>query len=231
MQRILIIGASRGIGHAMAEDLVTRGWHVTGTVRGSRETPLHALRAEQPEAVEIASLDITEPAQIAALHDQLRDRRFDILLVNAGTANANQDETIAETSTEEFTRVMVTNALSPMRVVEALAYLVTPEGTICVMSSGQGQRRREHPWRPRGLSRLEGGAEPVHAQLCGPRRGNPADAADGAGLDPDRAGREERTLHAGGIDTQARERSAGAEGQAGPALRGSRRPDGRMVTP
>ncbi|PRX10912.1 UNVERIFIED_ORG: NAD(P)-dependent dehydrogenase (short-subunit alcohol dehydrogenase family) [Martelella mediterranea] len=138
MKRILIIGASRGIGHAMASEFVTRGWHVTGTVRGSAETPLHALRANHPKAVEIASIDINEPTQIAALHDRLKDRRYDILLVNAGTANANQNETIAETTTEEFTRVMITNALSPMRVVEALADLVTPEGTISVMSSGQG---------------------------------------------------------------------------------------------
>lgn len=40
-------------------------------------------------------------------------------------------------STEEFVRVMVTNALSPMRVVEALQHLV-PHGTLAVMSSGQG---------------------------------------------------------------------------------------------
>jgi NAD(P)-dependent dehydrogenase (short-subunit alcohol dehydrogenase family) len=33
---------------------------------------------------------------------------------------------------------MVTNALSPMRVVEALQDLVAPKGTIAVMSSGQG---------------------------------------------------------------------------------------------
>lgn len=33
---------------------------------------------------------------------------------------------------------MVTNALSPLRVVEALQDLVTPTGTIGVMSSGQG---------------------------------------------------------------------------------------------
>lgn len=41
-------------------------------------------------------------------------------------------------TTEEFIRVMVTNALSPMRVVEALHDLVADEGTIGVMSSGQG---------------------------------------------------------------------------------------------
>ncbi|WP_414831742.1 SDR family oxidoreductase [Afifella sp. YEN Y35] len=138
MQGILIIGASRGIGHALSREFVGRGWHVTGTVRHTAGTPLHALRDEHPEAVEIASLDITVPTQIEALREKLQDRRYDILLVNAGTANANQSETIAETSTEEFIRVMVTNALSPMRVVETLADLTTPEGTISVMSSGQG---------------------------------------------------------------------------------------------
>ena len=47
-------------------------------------------------------------------------------------------ETIADVSTEEFVRVMVTNALSPMRVVEAFQDLVPPTGVIAIMSSGQG---------------------------------------------------------------------------------------------
>ena len=37
-----------------------------------------------------------------------------------------------------FTDVMVTNALSPVRVVEGLGPLVAPGGTIAVMSSRQG---------------------------------------------------------------------------------------------
>ena len=41
-------------------------------------------------------------------------------------------------STDTFVRLMVTNALSPMRVVEALQDLVAPNGTIAAMSSGQG---------------------------------------------------------------------------------------------
>jgi NAD(P)-dependent dehydrogenase (short-subunit alcohol dehydrogenase family) len=61
-----------------------------------------------------------------------------MLFVNAGVKNDDR-ETIADVSTEEFTRVMITNALSPMRVVEALQDLVLPpSGTIGVMSSGQG---------------------------------------------------------------------------------------------
>jgi len=45
---------------------------------------------------------------------------------------------VAETSTDEFVRVMVTNALGPLRVVEALQDHVRADGTIAVMSSGQG---------------------------------------------------------------------------------------------
>ncbi len=60
-----------------------------------------------------------------------------MLFVNAGTTN-NEAETIGEVTTDEFVRVMVTNALSPMRVIESLQQIVSTTGTIAVMSSGQG---------------------------------------------------------------------------------------------
>ena len=47
-------------------------------------------------------------------------------------------DTIADASTEDFVRVMVTNALSPLRAIESLGGLVHPGGTIAIMSSGQG---------------------------------------------------------------------------------------------
>jgi NAD(P)-dependent dehydrogenase (short-subunit alcohol dehydrogenase family) len=135
---ILIIGASRGLGLATAAEFLKKGWNVVGTVQGSARTELHDLADEHPGRVEIESLDVTEPDQITALHDRLSGRGFDILFHNAGTANANQDESIAEVSTEEFVRIMVTNALSPMRVIEGLQNLVPADGLIGVMSSGQG---------------------------------------------------------------------------------------------
>jgi NAD(P)-dependent dehydrogenase (short-subunit alcohol dehydrogenase family) len=104
---------------------------------------LHDLADEYEGRVEIESLDITEPDQIVALREHLSGRSFDILFVNAGTANAN-DEPIADVSTEEYTRVMVTNALSPMRVIEKLQHLVSPKGMIGIMSSGQGTTRHDN---------------------------------------------------------------------------------------
>jgi NAD(P)-dependent dehydrogenase (short-subunit alcohol dehydrogenase family) len=134
---ILLIGASRGLGHAMAAEYLKHGWNVVGTVRGSARTLLHDLADTSENLVEIEAVDICEPDQIAALRARLSGRTFDVLFVNAGVTN-NPSETIAEVTTEEFTRVMVTNALGPMRVVEALHDLVSPQGVIGVMSSGQG---------------------------------------------------------------------------------------------
>ena len=57
--------------------------------------------------------------------------------MNAGVTNARY-ETIGEVSTEEFIRILVTNTLSTMRVVEELTENVTALGIIGVMSSGQG---------------------------------------------------------------------------------------------
>jgi NAD(P)-dependent dehydrogenase (short-subunit alcohol dehydrogenase family) len=134
---VLVVGASRGLGYAMAEEFLNRGWNVVGTVRGPARTRLHELSQRSPGRIEIENLDITIPEQIAALRSRLAKRSLDMLFVNAGVTN-NPNETIGEVSTEEFIRVMVTNALSPMRVVESLYNVVAEEGTIGVMSSGQG---------------------------------------------------------------------------------------------
>jgi NAD(P)-dependent dehydrogenase (short-subunit alcohol dehydrogenase family) len=135
--RVLIIGASRGLGLAMATEYLGRGARVVGTVRSDSPTPLRDARGSTGDRVQIERVDINDPVQVTALRERLHLNTFDLLVVNAGVTNG-PEETIANVTTEEFVRLMVTNALSPMRVVETLADLVTPTGTIAVMSSGQG---------------------------------------------------------------------------------------------
>ncbi len=134
---VLIIGASRGLGHAMAAEFLKKGWNVVGTVRGGARTKLHDLADEFVGRLEIEVVDICEPDQVASLRDRLAGRAFDMLFINAGVTN-NPAETIADVTTEEFVRVMVTNSLSPMRVLESLEQYVPETGLIGMMSSGQG---------------------------------------------------------------------------------------------
>ena len=136
---ILLVGASRGLGHAMAAEFLRKGWNVTGTVRDeSTRTLLHDLAEEAEGRVGIEILDIRVPEQIEALRERLAGRFFDMLFVNAGTTNRDPTQTIGEVSTEEFVEIMLTNALGPMRVIEHLEACVAPAGLIGAMSSGQG---------------------------------------------------------------------------------------------
>jgi NAD(P)-dependent dehydrogenase (short-subunit alcohol dehydrogenase family) len=135
---ILLIAASRGLGLAMAAEFLKKGWNVVGTVRsGSGRTKLHDLADEFTGRLDIETLDICEQTQVAALRERLSGRTFEMLFVNAGTTN-NEKDTIGEVTTQEFVRVMVTNSLCPMRVIESLQDLVAPDGLVGVMSSGQG---------------------------------------------------------------------------------------------
>lgn len=135
--KILLIGASRGLGLALAETMLQRGYQVVATGRENSTGNLQQLADRFPAQLTVESVDIKEPEQVEALQTRLADRQFDMLFVNAGVKNDDR-ETIADVSTEEFTRVMVTNALSPLRVIETFKDRVTASGTIAVMSSGQG---------------------------------------------------------------------------------------------
>jgi NAD(P)-dependent dehydrogenase (short-subunit alcohol dehydrogenase family) len=133
----LLIGCSRGLGLGMADELARRGWHVLATVREGATTALHDLAGAHPDRIEIETVDITVAEQVAALRCRLASRAFDLLFVNAGTANM-KDEIAGEIANDEFARVLVTNALGPMRLIEACAQLVRADGLIGVTSSGQG---------------------------------------------------------------------------------------------
>jgi NAD(P)-dependent dehydrogenase (short-subunit alcohol dehydrogenase family) len=136
-QTALIVGASRGLGLALAAEYLKRGWQVIATVRGSARTPLHDLQASAGDRLEIEHLDIDVPEQLDMLRARLKGRVLEVLFVNAGVA-IEADKPIGDVSTEGFTRMMVTNALSPMRVIETLDKHVAPGGAIVVMSSGLG---------------------------------------------------------------------------------------------
>jgi NAD(P)-dependent dehydrogenase (short-subunit alcohol dehydrogenase family) len=133
----LIIGASRGLGYALAAEFLARGWQVTATVRGAGRTGLHDLAGSSGGGLVVETVDITVPDEVAALRDRLAQTTLDLLFINAGVTNG-PGETVADVPTDTFVRLMVTNALSPMRVIEALQDLVAARGTIAVMSSGQG---------------------------------------------------------------------------------------------
>lgn len=138
---VLVIGASRGLGLAIAAEFLRRGADVTATVRSGGATALRRAAEGAPGRLEIEHVDITDDDQVAELAQRLNGRQVDLMLVIAGITH-DQGLTAATIEPEEFARLMVTNSLAPVRLLDALDRCVAPDGTVAVMSSGQGSVAR-----------------------------------------------------------------------------------------
>jgi NAD(P)-dependent dehydrogenase (short-subunit alcohol dehydrogenase family) len=132
----LILGASRGLGLAMAEEWLKRGAKVIATQR-SASRDLSELQGRYPGSLEIETVDIVEAASVHALRERLGGHRIDVLFVNAGICKAHE-ETPCAVDERDFVDMMLTNALGPMRAVELLENLVPANGAIAVMTSELG---------------------------------------------------------------------------------------------
>jgi NAD(P)-dependent dehydrogenase (short-subunit alcohol dehydrogenase family) len=134
MATLLIFGASRGLGRALAEEHLKRGWDVIATVR--KPDVLADLQQEWGEKLEVETLDITDWSAVDALRKRLEGRLIDLLFVNAGISGGMA--AIGEVDAERFTELMLVNALAPLRIVDRFAALVPASGTIGVMTSELG---------------------------------------------------------------------------------------------
>jgi NAD(P)-dependent dehydrogenase (short-subunit alcohol dehydrogenase family) len=128
----LIIGASRGLGRALVEEHLKRGWEVVATVRQP-----DALADLTHDRLTVERLDTTDWAGIDALKARLAGRALDLLFVSAAIIGPSSGP-IGDADPQAFATMMLTNVLAPLRIADRLADLATPTGTIAVMSSSLG---------------------------------------------------------------------------------------------
>lgn len=133
----LIIGASRGLGLAMTEEYLKRGWDVTATVRTESSGKLNELQKISGSRLNIAKLDTTDENDLNNLHKSMGKEKFDVMIINAGISGS-VELPAEEVSNEEFYKVMLTNALSPIRIISKMLECVKQDGTAAVMSSELG---------------------------------------------------------------------------------------------
>jgi NAD(P)-dependent dehydrogenase (short-subunit alcohol dehydrogenase family) len=133
---VLIVGASRGLGLALAEEWLKRDARVVATVRSDSQD-LKTLQNRFPGSLEIKIVDVVDGASVHTLRHALGDRTFDVLFVNAGICRAIE-KTPSTVDEHDFVDMMLTNALGPMRLIELFEALVPASGVLAVMSSELG---------------------------------------------------------------------------------------------
>jgi NAD(P)-dependent dehydrogenase (short-subunit alcohol dehydrogenase family) len=114
----LVTGANRGIGRAFVEELIRRGAKkVYATARDPSK--LADLETAHPDRIQVLTLDITKPAQVAAAASQAGD--VDLLINNAGInrkkgliASAVLDDARDEIDTNYFGTLSMCRAFAPV---------------------------------------------------------------------------------------------------------------------
>ena len=86
MPRILITGASRGLGLEHAKQYLEKDWEVIATARNPDASPgLKELASNGSRLLRTVTLDVSDHARVEAVADELAGESLDILLNNAGT--------------------------------------------------------------------------------------------------------------------------------------------------
>lgn len=122
MGTALITGASRGLGRALARELVRDGWHV---VVDARDADALAAAAEEiagedggGSVVAVAG-DVADPAHRADLVRAV-DGGLDLLVNNASTLGPTPMPRLADLPVADLAATFATNVLAPLALIQDL---------------------------------------------------------------------------------------------------------------
>jgi NAD(P)-dependent dehydrogenase (short-subunit alcohol dehydrogenase family) len=128
-RRIIVTGATNGVGLGTARALTRAGAHVVMAVRN---TELGAQRAKEiGGSTSIAKIDLADLASVRAFADALDDD-VDILVNNAGMLTQGREETV-----DGFEKTIGTNLLGPF----ALTNLIFPRVRAQIINVGSQAHR------------------------------------------------------------------------------------------
>lgn len=137
MKRIVIVGATSGIGYHVAKQFIGLGNYMVG-VAGRRESQLKELQALAPDRVQYQTIDVTAddaPSNLHALIEKLGG--MDIYFHSSGIGRRNPElDPQTEISTAE------TNAIGAVRMLDTAFHYFTEHngGQLVAISSVAGTR-------------------------------------------------------------------------------------------
>lgn len=144
MQTIVITGANRGIGLALVQAFLQAGDHVIAACRAPDEATVLAALRKAGQSLEILPLEATDASSIGRFAAELRGRRLDVLINNAGVMGGPHQE-LHDMDYDAWLQTFEINTLAPfhlsVRLLDGLQR--APRPRIVTLSSQMGAFGRE----------------------------------------------------------------------------------------
>ncbi len=141
MANYLVTGANRGLGLEFTRQLIARGDSVIACCREPGQAS--ELKAIGGDRLLIHGLDVSDPVAIATLPAHLDGATVDVLINNAGVAEA--DEEFGEFDAATMVNILRINAIAPMLMTQALTPLLEKSSgaaKVVYITSGLGSIAR-----------------------------------------------------------------------------------------
>jgi NAD(P)-dependent dehydrogenase (short-subunit alcohol dehydrogenase family) len=133
----LVTGASRGLGRALAAELVRRGWHVVVDARDAARLASAVDEFLAPNAVTAVAGDVSDPAHRRELADAVdKAGGLDLLVNNASVLGPSPQPRLADYPVDVLEQVYAVNTIAPVALLQlVLPQLEERDGRIIDVSS------------------------------------------------------------------------------------------------
>lgn len=128
-KRVVVVGASRGIGLELARCFNDAGAKVVGTCR-KKEGGLASLDVEV-----VRDVDVREDQAIDHLAASLAATPIDVLVINSGILRS---ESLDSPNLDSVREQLEVNSIGPLRVVAGLQGLLRPGSKVAILTSRMG---------------------------------------------------------------------------------------------
>lgn len=131
----LVTGASRGIGEAIANKLVEKGYVVYGLSRGKSEMAETSRRLVEAGKMKMIKVDLTKREEVEEVIKSLKQTKFEVVVNNAGIIEFEAPDKL---DVDIWYKVLATNLDPIVLLVSGLVNNINKGGTIVNISSTDG---------------------------------------------------------------------------------------------